>query len=388
MSQKRIAIVGAGIGGLTAAIGLARAGFAPTVYEQAPSLGEVGAGLSVTPNAVKGLNWLGLKDQLEQQAYEPPQQLVRNSKTNDILVRIDRAPCREQYGAPYLQIHRADLHKILVAALNDLVPDAIHLGAAVTDIVETHHDVSLTFSHGRKAQADVLIGADGLRSSVRQWRAGSDAVRYTGHVAYRGLVPRDHVLGLDMAPGSCAWAGPQRVFLRYPLRQGDLINCVMLGQSEHWAEESWSARAEIGELKSILTGWPSEVQTLIDAIPSDKCFKWGLFDRAPLTSIVSHRVALLGDAAHPMLPFFAQGAASAIEDAVVLARCMAAEPDIEAALKRYEVARLERVTMMQRMSAAGGERLQMTETERLGKEPLQNEDTLGIFYYDPTTTPI
>ncbi|MSQ85723.1 MAG: salicylate 1-monooxygenase [Alphaproteobacteria bacterium] len=388
MKKLNIAIIGGGISGLTAALGLARSGFRPTVYEQAPALGEVGAGLSVTPNAVKGLVFLGLGKALDQAASEPLQQIVRHHQTNQIMVRIDRNPCRDQYGAPYLQIHRADMHRILVDAFTALVPDGIRLNAHITAMTADPSGVALTLADQSTAKADLVIGADGLRSSVRQWCFGGDAARYTGHVAYRGLIPRADLKDLIMDEGSCAWAGPGRVFLRYPLRHGALINCVMLGRSEHWAEETWSAKADVGELQSTLKGWPEEVQRLINAIPSERCFKWGLFDRPPLAAIVSDRLALIGDAAHPMLPFFAQGAASAIEDAVVLARCMEASDDLADALQRYQRARLERVTFMQIQSSAGGERLQMDDTERLKKEPLKNEDTLGIFHYDPANVPI
>jgi len=388
MDKLSIAIVGGGIGGLTAALGLARAGFRPVVYEQAPALGEVGAGLSVTPNAVKGLAFLGLNDALSKMASEPLQQIVRHHQTNQVMVHIDRKPCRTQYGAAYLQIHRADMHQILVKAFTEMVPDGIRLDAAVASMTTGESGCTLTMSNGTQTTADLVIGADGLRSNVRQWCFGGDAVRYTGHVAFRGLIPRSDLGDLEMAEGSCAWAGPGRVFLRYPLRGGALINCVMLGRSDHWAEESWSAQADIAELKGALAGWPDEVQRLIDAINKDRCFKWGLFDRAPLSSITCPRVALLGDAAHPMLPFFAQGAASAIEDGVVLSRCMAASRNLTEALERYQRARLERVTLMQVQSSEGGERLQASNTENLRKEPLKNEDTLGIFHYDPASVPI
>jgi salicylate hydroxylase len=388
MTKPSIAIIGGGIGGLTAALALAQMGFRPIVYEQAPALGEVGAGLSVTPNAVKGLVFLGLGPALDQAASEPMQQIVRHHQTNQIMVRIDRNPCRAQYGAPYLQIHRADMHRILVDAFTALVPNGIRLNAHVTAMTADASGVVLTFADQSSTKADLVIGADGLRSNVRQWCFGGDAARYTGHVAYRGLIPRADLKDVVMDEGSCAWAGPGRVFLRYPLRQGALINCVMLGRSEQWAEETWSAKADVGELQSALKGWPDEVQRLINAIPNERCFKWGLFDRPPLSSIVTERVVLIGDAAHPMLPFFAQGAATAIEDGVVLARCMAATDDLVDALQRYQRARLERVTMMQVQSSAGGERLQMDDTERLSKEPLKNEDTLGIFHYDPASVPV
>jgi salicylate hydroxylase len=388
MVKPSIAIVGGGIGGMTAALALAQLGFKPTVYEQAPVLGEVGAGLSITPNAVKGLVFLGLGADLGRLASEPLQQIVRHHQTNQTMVRIDRIPCRAQYGAPYLQIHRADMHEILVKAFTQIVPNGIRLNAAVTSMATGSSGITLTLSDQSSITADLVIGADGLRSNIRQWCFGGDAPRYTGHVAYRGLIPREDLKGLVMDEGSCAWAGPGRVFLRYPLRGGALINCVMLGRSEQWAEESWSAKADIEELRTALNGWPAEVQHLINAIPKERCFKWGLFDRAPLTSLVNERITLIGDAAHPMLPFFAQGAASAIEDGVVLARCMAVTENIFEALQRYHRARIERVTMMQIQSSEGGERLQASNTERLGKEPLKNEDTLGIFHYDPATVPV
>lgn len=358
------------------------------VLEQTPVLAEVGAGLSVTPNAVKGLWSLDLADQLDELAFEPRQQIVRHHQTDQVLVRIDRSDCRAQYGAPYLQMHRADLHRVLVEALEALRPGTIRLNAEVTGLKISGTRAEVLCGGQPAISADLVIGADGLRSRVRQAMYGEDTVRFTGQIAYRGLVRREAVADLEMAEGSCVWAGPGRVFVRYPLRGGALINCVMLGRAEHWAEESWSTRTAPGELKAALSGWPTEVQQLVGAIPNDQSFKWGLFDRPPLKNIVTSNVALVGDAAHPMLPFFAQGASSAIEDAIVLSRCMAASDDVASALLRYQNARLERVTMLQVESSLGGERLQGNNPDQIGKTPPKNEDSMGLFHYDPATVPI
>jgi salicylate hydroxylase len=388
MRDLDIAIVGGGIGGLATALGLARAGFRPTVYEQVPALGEVGAGLSITPNSAKGLYFLGVGEALEREADEPRQQLLRHWKTNEVLLRIDRSGCRAHYGGPYLMIHRADLHRILADAFRALVPKGIRLNVPVAALRQGAGGVELATKDGTTIRAGLVIAADGLRSAVRAHLFGDDKPRFTGQVAYRGLIPRAALAGLAIAEGSCVWAGPGRVFLRYPLRHGALMNCVVLERTEDWVEESWSVRADVNELKAKLADWPDEPRALAAAIAPDQFFKWGLFDRAPLPALHVGRVALIGDAAHPMLPFHAQGAASAIEDAVVLARCLAAAGTPEAALARYEAARRTRVTMLQVEAAKGGQSLQAPDPERFKTRTPENEDALGIFHYDPATVPI
>jgi salicylate hydroxylase len=385
----RIGIVGAGIGGLTAALALQRAGFRPRIFEQAPVISIVGAGISITPNAAKGLEWLGLTEDLRLASEEPPRQIVRHWQTGEVLVDIDRGPCRATYGAAYYQLHRADLHRLLLTAVEAHDRAALVLGAAFG---EAHADgtqaVTVRFGNGRSETFDLLIGADGVKSAVRARFFGHDDPQFTGHVAWRGQVPAERLASLKLPPGSSVAAGPGRSFVRYPMARGALINWVAFACRSGWSAESWSQRASREEVRAEFAGWYPEIGAIIDATPEDAVFKWGLFGRAPLPAWADGPVALIGDAAHPMLPYMGQGAAMAIEDAVILARCLSASSSIAEAFQRYQAARIARVAMITEESRLGADRLEGKEPMDLKNKPPRNEDTLGIFHYDPARVPV
>ncbi|MCA3256279.1 MAG: FAD-dependent monooxygenase [Alphaproteobacteria bacterium] len=366
--MTRIAIIGAGLGGLTAALALQRAGFRPVVHEQAAELGEVGAGISVTPNAVKGLVSLGLGAALDPLDAAIPRQRIRSADGTP-LFEFDRTTSVTDWGAPYLMMLRADLHALLAAAVQANDPQAIRLRSAVAD--------------ARGLDADVVVAADGVRSAVRAALVG-DEPRFTGHVAWRALVPADRLpADLDLAPGSIVWAGEGRSFVRYPVRGGRFVNLVGLSRGQAWRDEGWSATVPVGEALAVFADFAPEVGALLAAAPDGRLTSWGLFTRPPVERMTHGSVALLGDAAHPMLPFMGQGAAMAIEDGVVLGRCFAAAADPAAALALYDAARTPRTRFIQEQSALGADRLQTRHAPAAA--PPKGEDALGIFAYDPAT---
>ena len=395
-----VAIVGAGIGGLAAALALHRAGVAARVHEQAPTLGEVGAGLSVTPNAVKALDWLGVGARVRELADEPPQQLTCHYASGDLLVGFDRSNTIAQYGAPYLQMHRADLHRVMLEQLLALDPQAVRTDrrlvavdvAGAGDVPVQDAPVQLEFvdASGRRhlETATALIGADGLKSVARTAVCPSTPPVFGGFVAWRGLVPRTALGALELSAGSKVFAGPGRLFVRYPVRHGSLINYVAFARAENWQREGWSQTGDIREAIEVLAGFHPEVHAILAATPGGMCHKWGLFAREPLPQWARGPLVLVGDAAHPMMPWFGQGAACALEDAVVLGRCVEATADIATAFRRFEATRHARVTQIHRESGHGGERLSGLHPERLREMPVRNEDSLGLFVHDPVREPL
>lgn len=382
-----IVIVGAGLGGLTLALGLAMKGFCPRVFEQASEVGEVGAGISISPNATRGLEWLGLGEFLQTQANEPLTQWTHHGETGEDLLGIDRHNCRDEYGAAYYQLHRADLHRELLRRCQEHDPEMLVLGARLVEVEHAPDSAEncpvAVFDSGARVAADVLIGADGVRSAVRDHVFAAGDINFTGQAAWRGLIPARELPAWATEAVSHNWIGPGRTFVTYPIRGRELVNFVAFARTQEWFEESWSTPAQPGEIRSAFSDWCEPVKTILDAMDSKQSFRWGLFSRDPLESLVSGRVALIGDAAHPMLPFFGQGASSSIEDGVVLARCFAASASATEALERYDLVRTERVTHLQRESNLGAQRLQGLDPYVLRDQPVKNEDSLGIFRYDP-----
>jgi len=278
MRDSSVIVIGAGIGGLAAALGLLRAGQRVEVYEQAGELGEVGAGLSITPNAGKAIAALGLREALGRIGSTPPLGVLRHYATGEILVRLGQDQSEAKYGIPLYHVHRADLHGALADAVRALDPACIRTGRSFERIEQRGDRVTAHFADGPSAGADWLIGADGIRSSVRAALFGREAPHFTGYVAWRGLVPGDRVPADLMDPPLCMTMGPGRMLMRYPLRRGALVNYVAVARREAWAEEGWSVKSEVSELLAEFHDFEPHARRLLELTPPDRCFRWGLFD--------------------------------------------------------------------------------------------------------------
>lgn len=343
-----IAIIGGGIGGLAAAAVLLRAGFDVQVYERSGTLGEVGAGINIGPNATRILHRLGMGQALERCAIKPMTFDQLRWDDGRILLRSPLGEAAESaYGAPYYTVHRGDLQRALAGAVP---PERVHLGHHFTHPIDRGDHVEAHFANGVSVTVDILIGADGIHSLVRHALFGPEQPRFTGCVAYRGLVQADRLTHLRLERRNNIWMGPGRHFVHYFVAAGRLINFVAVIEEESWLRESWVDRGEVADAVAAFRGWHDQVVSIIGA--ADETYKWGLFDRSPLPRWSVGRVTLLGDSCHPMLPFMGQGAAQAIEDAATLKTCLAeSEDDIPAALHRYEQLRLPRASRLQGMSA-------------------------------------
>lgn len=343
-----IAIVGAGIGGLTAAATLRRVGHDVRIYEQAQAFTRIGAGIQQSPNSVKVLRKLGLEPLLRKLAFRPDSSLNRQWDTGEITWERQLGDTVERrYGAPYFYMHRGDLH----AALADIVPDDIvHRNHKLTGFRQDDRGVTLEFAHGGHVEADLVIGADGVHSVIRDILLGEEKPRFTGRVAYRTTFPASLLNGAEI--DDCAkWWGPDRhIVIYYVNPRRDEIYFVTSTPEPDFEVESWSAKGDLDTLRTAYADFHPKVRAVLDACPD--VHKWALFDREPLPRWGANRITLLGDACHPMTPYMAQGASSAIEDAAVLSRCLDGvdAAGIGSALRRYEDSRKNRTARIQQIS--------------------------------------
>ncbi|HUC52069.1 MAG TPA: FAD-dependent monooxygenase [Xanthobacteraceae bacterium] len=358
-SSRTVIIAGAGIGGLTAALALERCGFRVIVFEQAERLQETGAGIQLSPNAARLLIDLGLGDRLRPHVVTPQAVRVLRAKNGREIVRIPLAEAAAQrYGAPYWIIHRGDLQAALGAAVMPHVDISLKLGMRVEDFAAHPHGVTVSVRSSTGAWNEhgvALIAADGLWSVARARLGFGEPPRFSGRVAWRALVPAADVPPEFREPLIHLWLGPDAHLVHYPVKGGKVINIVVI-TTDGWNGEGWSEPASRADLLPRLTAarWAPQARALI-RLP-DAWLKWALFERRPLLSFAQDAVALLGDAAHPMLPFLAQGGAMAIEDAVVAAQCLARRPgDAPAALKTYSAIRRGRTRRVQRQAARNGQ---------------------------------
>ncbi|MCI3274417.1 FAD-dependent monooxygenase [Streptomyces cylindrosporus] len=348
----RAIVVGAGIGGLAATLSLRRAGHEVTLVEQTPRLTETGAGIQLAPNATRELRRLDRLDAVAAQSTRPAGISFRTwSDGTEICHYALGREAEEAFGAPYLQVHRADLQAALAAA----VPSAaVRLDTQVVGIGQDDASAWVTTANGERLGADLVVAADGIRSAARQWLFGADAAIFSKTAAYRALLPAEEVADLDL-PDTGIWLGPGRHFVHYWVRRGELLNVVAVFSTRAPMRESWTARAEPGEPLREFEGWAALVLTVLER--AGQVFSYGIHTRAPLARWNTGRVTLLGDSAHAMVPFQAQGAAQAILDAAVLGDCLTdVTPDaVPEALERYVRRRLGAATGMQARSVRAGE---------------------------------
>ena len=345
----KIAVAGGGIAGLATGIACVLRGFDVTVYEQAPHLDEIGAGLQISANGWKVLDALGVTDELSDTTFEPPTIDLRLGHSRRKIWSLPMGPVsRERWGAPYVHVHRADLAAALAKRLQDLAPGSLRTGMKVDGYVSENEKVNVIFGSDQVEVSDILIGADGWKSSVRQQMLGAEAPEYTGNVAWRAVVPVAD-LGTEAPPANTTiWAGKRRHAVTTRLQGGDLVNFVGLVEQPETSQEGWRIVGERSKAKADFAGFCAPIFKLLDAV--ETLNRWALFTRKPLKRWSDGRVIVLGDAAHPMLPSMAQGAVQALEDAWVVAGLLATLGPDEAGPALFEH-RLKRTARIQKESA-------------------------------------
>jgi salicylate hydroxylase len=376
---------------------LLRKGHDVTVFEQANQLQEVGAGLQISPNGMRVLFGLGLEKEIRSIAFEPEGKEIRLWNTGDTWKLFDLGvESQERYGFPYFTVHRNDLHQILVKAVEAAAPGAIRLGHRFTGVERNDDRVTLAFEGKPEASFDVVIGADGVHSRMREVLFGAGPAKFTGIVAWRGVIPVELLPERLTRPIGTNWIGPGGHVIHYPIRRGELMNFTSVIERQDWAIESWTSSGSNQEYHEDYPGWHEDVHAYIEAIPQP--FKWALIARPPMQEWVRGRVALLGDACHPSLPFLAQGAVMALEDACILARAFEEFDTIEEALDRYQTARIPRTTRAVQGANANAERFHNpTLADPRNAQAYVDEQWAHdrvieryewLFRYDPTRVPL
>jgi salicylate hydroxylase len=385
MTRGRILVAGAGLGGLAAALALLDRGFSVEVHEQAPVLGEVGAGLTLSRGVQHVLRDMRLMDEVAKLACPAVRFPFLHYRSGEVLTGVlDHGDGAPDDGSADVsrQMHRADLHGVLARAFRARAPGQLWLGHRLVGLEDTGNLIRARFANGDFAEADGFVGADGVHSAARALLWGDGAPRYTGQLAYRFLVDRARAAPFMGHGRGAVFIGPRRTFNRYTLRGGTVVNCVGIVAHEGWTTDGWSIPATQAELAADFTGWHPDVTGLMGQ--ADALIKWGLFDRAPLPAWRRGRATLLGDAAHAMLPFLGMGAAMAIEDGMILARAMADGVSVEDGFDRYENARRPRTAYVHAKSLEQGWHVQAQNPDRYDHAHAPAADP-AIFAFDPVT---
>jgi 2-polyprenyl-6-methoxyphenol hydroxylase-like FAD-dependent oxidoreductase len=384
-----VLVAGGGIGGLVTAFALARQGFPVRVFEQSPEFREVGAGIQLGPNIFRVLDKIGLKEAVLDDAHRPPAQEMRDAVTGKLITRVPLDDAFfKRFGQPYAVTHRADLHATILNAClgNDLIK--LETNQRVDGFEDSGDGVVATLGNGSRVNGRALIGCDGMWSTIRESIVGDGKPRVSGHIAYRAVLKRSDVPDDLWRPDVVLWAGPRTHFVHYPLRRGELYNLVAVFHSDHY-EEGWNAEGSTELLWQHFKGQRPEVLRMLERIETWRM--WVLCDREPVKNWTKGPVTLLGDAAHPMLQYLAQGACMATEDAVILADKVAASPDdLPAAFKAYEQARYLRTGRVQVMARvygdfyhARGVTAELRDLALSGRTPQQNFDGIAWLYGGP-----
>ena len=381
-------VIGAGLTGATLSLALARAGFEVDLYEQAPRLDEVGAGISLSPNALRALAWVGVAKELERVADLPGPGAILHFRTGELLHTVDRGAgfaVESRHG--FMQLRRCDLLQALTARIRATPAIRVHLASRLQSLEASASGVTVRFDGGAEGSAELLAGCDGLRSTVRALAFEESPPRATGQLAWRCLVDAHRVRRHLGAGSSAIYIGPKRFVNRYLVDQGRRVNVVAIARSDRTAHEGWFNQTTYEEFEAEYAGWHEDVLGLVRHAPQGGLFTWALFDREPLSRWSSGPVVLAGDAAHPMLPFLGLGAALGLEDAVVLARVLERHGPGPSALQRYEAARVARCASALRDSRTQGELYQAADPEHYGAAGRLAELRLPYFGYDASAVP-
>ncbi len=390
VEKSKIIVVGAGLGGLAAAACLIMDGHDVSVYEQAPELGEVGAGIQISANAMHVLNHIGVGEGLAREAVRPEAYTFCMGDNGEIIQSFELSEAHERaHGAPYYHVHRADIHNVLAARVEQLKPGCIHVNHRLISYEEDESGVTAVFANGARVRGDMLIGADGLKSAVREQMLGAQSPVYTGDVAWRVVVPTEKVKHLLPRIEQRLWMMPGGHAVTYFLRRGELVNFVGLLEKAKPAEESWTTKHSWDELKADFVGWHPAIQGIIENADKNACYLWALHIREPIEGWSTKRVTLMGDAVHPTLPYLAQGAAMAYEDGAVLTRALRQCATIEEALQLYPRNRYDRTARVVRESSANGKLFHHPSREAMlaafKNRDMGKERSMWLFNYNPWT---